>query len=39
MEESTGGYLTGMLNVKYLRPTPVKTVTLRAKVVENKGKK
>ena len=39
MSELVGGYLTGMLNVKYLRPTPVKTVTLRAKVIEKKEKK
>ena len=39
MDEATSGYLTGMLNLKYLRPIPVKTVTLRAKIVEKKGKK
>ena len=38
-EELVGGYLTGQLNVKYLRPTPIKKVTLRAKVVEKKGRK
>jgi acyl-coenzyme A thioesterase PaaI-like protein len=39
MEEVVGGYLTGVLNVKYLRPTPIKTVTLRAKIVEKGEKK
>ena len=39
MEEAAGGYLTGVLKVKYLRPTPVKKVTLRAKIVERGEKK
>ncbi|MFX1323604.1 MAG: PaaI family thioesterase [Promethearchaeota archaeon] len=39
MEDAASGYLTGMLNVKYLRPTPVKQVTLRAKIVEKGEKK
>ena len=39
MEEAAEGYLTGVLKVKYLRPTPVKKVTLRAKIVERGEKK
>lgn len=39
MEEAIGGYLTGVLTVKYLRPTPVKKVTLRTKIVEKGEKK
>ena len=39
LEEVIGGYLTGVLNVKFLRPTPIKTVTLRAKIVEKGEKK
>jgi len=38
MEDTIGGYLTGVLNVKFLRPIPVKQVTLGAKIVE-KGEK
>lgn len=39
-EESTKGYVTGSLHVKYLKPTPVSTpVTLRAHVKEIKGRK
>lgn len=32
MEDAIGGYLTGLLNVKFLRPTPIKQGTLRAKI-------
>ncbi|MFX1524237.1 MAG: PaaI family thioesterase [Promethearchaeota archaeon] len=39
MEEVVGGFITGMLNVKLIRPTPVKTVNLRAKIDEMGEKK
>ncbi|MHA1992683.1 MAG: PaaI family thioesterase [Candidatus Hodarchaeales archaeon] len=34
-----GGFMTGMLNVKFVRPTPVKTVNLHAKIIEMGEKK
>ncbi len=39
MDELIAGFITGMLNVKFLKPTPVKTVNLRAKIIEMGEKK